>query len=240
MIGIFMKWLIYIVVGIITFLGITQLVECFGVDASNKFAGMFTPLIVAGVTIYLSNRQHNIADDQRAIAEVQARIADSNRKIASENSKIAYNKIRMDLFDKRFEVYEYITDLFDEFANLKMKVNYYVQSKDTIDSRPDSSEYYSNYKLDIQNEKINHENSIKQSYYKMQKIEFLFNRVCADHFQEMLGYMAKSIWSFNSSDPGTHKMDVSDSWRDKCKLASDCYDKLLSEMKPYMDLSAIK
>ncbi|MCP1244187.1 hypothetical protein GOB86_15140 [Acetobacter lambici] len=93
------KWPFYIVAGILIFLIVTQLVECFGADASNKFAGIFTPLIVAAVTIYLSRRQHNIADAQRAVAE-------ESKTIAAANRDIAERKLKLELFDKRYAVYK--------------------------------------------------------------------------------------------------------------------------------------
>lgn len=109
------KWPIYIVAGIFIFLGITQLVECFGADASNKFAGIFTPFIVAAVTIYLSNRQHNIADAQRAVAE-------ESKNIAATNRDIAERKLRLELFEKRFSAYAAIIDFFMECYELSYNV----------------------------------------------------------------------------------------------------------------------
>ena len=116
---VWIKWPVYIVAGIFIFLGITQLVECFGADASNKFAGIFTPFIVAAVTIYLSNRQHNIADAQRAVAEESKNIAAANRDIADR-------KLKLELFDKRYEVYNSVISFYSFSLSLNKRPSEYI------------------------------------------------------------------------------------------------------------------
>ncbi|GBQ66498.1 hypothetical protein AA0474_1137 [Acetobacter lovaniensis NRIC 0474] len=114
------KWPFYIVAGILIFLIVTQLVECFGADASNKFAGIFTPLIVAAVTIYLSRRQHNIADAQRAVAEESKNIAAANRDIADR-------KLRLELFDKRYEIYQTFVEFFVYCHDIPLDIREYLK-----------------------------------------------------------------------------------------------------------------
>ena len=89
----------------------------YGADTSNKVAGIFTPLIVGGVTAYvawnqykLAQRQHELAREQKALTERQANIAEQQAQTAKENKDIANNKLRMDQFEKRYMVYKSILE----------------------------------------------------------------------------------------------------------------------------------
>lgn len=89
----------------------------YGADTSNKVAGIFTPLIVGGVTAYvawnqykLAQRQHELSREQKSLTERQANIAEQQAITARENKEIAHNKLRMEQFDKRYMVYKSVLD----------------------------------------------------------------------------------------------------------------------------------
>lgn len=97
-----------------------------GVDRSNKFAGIFTPLVVSGVTAYFAWNQLNLGKEQKALTERQAEIARQQAVTAQENKEIAANKLRLDLFDKRYEVFSKILKHFSVTFDLSMKLNDYL------------------------------------------------------------------------------------------------------------------
>lgn len=220
---------IYIVVGIFIFLGVTQLVETFGADASNKFAGIFTPLIVAVVTIYLSNRQHNIADAQRAVAEESKNIADAQRAIAKQ-------KIRLDLFDKRYKMYQEIFNLFDDFLHLNSLidefVNYYEDdhSGNIISTKEKMA--------DIEANEIDVHAKMERMKRFLNETEFLFCKEAREQLRDLISIISISLSNISIYTAGL--LDGIDNHRNNLIDVKTSYLELLSILKPYMDLSDIK
>lgn len=221
-----LKWFIYIVAGIFIFLGVTQLVECFGVDAANKFAGMFTPLIVAVVTIYLSNRQHNIADAQRAIAVQQA--------------KTASNKLRLDLFDKRFNVYQNIIEIKAGIDDIVSHIENSLRIKKAI---RDTTKYiftHPDKKLD--EKKLHSQENVKILEANLGKVEFLFNESLRENCTEIIKYCNLFLLSieFQYEDEIFSFYDDPDSLTIYIPKLNEIYKEIRKDIKPYMDLSTIQ
>ncbi|MFT8309161.1 hypothetical protein [Acetobacter malorum] len=233
------KWLFKIVLGIFIFLVITWLVEIYGVDNSNKFASMFTPLIVACVTIYLSNRQHNIADAQRAVAVQQAKIAESNSEISRENKDIALRKLRLELFNKRYAVFQVIKQAY---------VRTYYCNED-ISQEPDTFQIMTSFAVNInKNEIIDHLKSIKTDLIKdiseftlcVNQVEYLFNKETYDKCVEMGEELEEYIKNFETIIKSYEKNLIHNNKYIKI------YNKIQTKytiievlVKPYMSLSEI-
>lgn len=105
----------------------------YGADTSNKVAGIFTPLIVGGVTAYvawnqykLAQRQHELAREQKSLTERQANIAEQQAQTAKENMEVAHNKLRMEQFDKRYEVFGIILKHFSVAFNTSLNISNYL------------------------------------------------------------------------------------------------------------------
>ncbi|MCP1240882.1 hypothetical protein NKW44_14565, partial [Acetobacter lovaniensis] len=130
----FKKWVSehpYLYAGIVCVIAtvcivVACLIGQFGVDRSNKFAGIFTPLVVAGVTAYFAWNQLNLGREQKALTERQAEIARQQAITAKENKEIAANKLRLDLFDKRYEVFSKILKHFSFAFDLSLDINDYL------------------------------------------------------------------------------------------------------------------
>lgn len=140
-----------------------------GADVSNKFAGIFTPLLVAAVTIYLSNRQHNIADAQRAVAE-------ESKNIAATNRDIAERKLKLELFEKRYELYHKFTKTYLEYTKYYEFVKMF-NGKNIYFRDENSKVNYSE-----KNNKLKDELTIiyNDMFTEINKISFLFDEECHD------------------------------------------------------------
>lgn len=233
----FKKWVSehpYLYTGIVCVIAtvcivVACLIGQFGVDRSNKFAGIFTPLIVAVVTIYLSRRQHNIADAQRAVAEESKNIADAQRVIAKQ-------KIRLDLFDKRYSMYQEIFSLFDDFLHLNSLI-YEFENQYT-------DEYCGNHLhaqlllKDIETNKIDvHVKNEKMKRF-LNKVEFLFSEEAKEQLRDLIKTISISLSNISIDTAGL--LDGIDNHRDNLIDVKTSYFELLSILKPYMDLSDIK
>lgn len=73
------------------------MVDCSTLELAKALAGPFVALVAAGGAWYFAHAQVAVAREQRKIAEMQARVADE--------------KMRLELFNKRFEVYAACRDI---------------------------------------------------------------------------------------------------------------------------------
>lgn len=240
------KWPIYIATGILIFLFITQLVECFGADASNKFASMFTPLIVAVVTYVLTTRQHDIADAQREVASQQAGIAASNRDIASANSEIARenkdiaaNKLRMDLFEKRYELYQEFMETFREFSRSNDKVVRIVSASDHGTYIPYNSSFIRNRLDEISGIKQKNNEKAGSLYRNIDKMRFLFNQEASRKCRDMIGNIYLYIDEINVNADDIYTIVKNENYKSHWAHAKSAYDEILFITSEYMDLSRV-
>ena len=155
-----------------------------GVDKANKFAGIFTPLIVALVTIYLSNRQHNIADAQRAVAEESKNIAATNRDIADK-------KMKLELFEKRYELYEAVHSFYFYCSQMnKTALDYFHGRKKPLElwDRFEAGDYekFKEANKAAKEDRENLESQYKEKMTIISKALFLFDRQIYDNFEYVI------------------------------------------------------
>lgn len=84
----------------------------FGIEKTYKLAGMLTPVAVMGVTVYFAWNQLELGRGQKALAQRQA--------------TTAHTKLKLDLFDKRYEAYQNIMEHFIYCYDLPMGINAYL------------------------------------------------------------------------------------------------------------------
>lgn len=221
------------VLGLLSSLGLIYYIVSlsieFGANTSNKVAGIFTPLIVAAVTIYLSGRQHNIADAQRAVAEESKNIADAQREIAKQ-------KIRLDLFDKRYSMYQEIFSLFDDFLHLNSLIDEFENQY--------TDEYCGNHLhaqlllKDIEINKIDvHVKNEKMKRF-LNKVEFLFSEEAKEQLRDLIETISSSLNEINVNSK--HLLHNIDNLMENKFFVVESYRELSFIVNPYMDLSDIK
>lgn len=200
----------------------------YGADTSNKIAGIFTPLLVAVVTIYLSNRQHNIADAQREVAEESKNIAATNRDIADK-------KMKLELFEKRYELYHKFTKMYLEYTK------YY-----------DFAAVFNNNNIDFQdtNTKVNYlekhkklQDNLTTIYNDMlteiNKISFLFDEECHDYCLITIKSIEKMLDSVRILSQNWATILFAPDYMEYDQEISEKFLKAKEILKPYMSLKEI-
>lgn len=119
----------YIYPVILFFFLIVIMVSIFSVDQTNKFMGIFTPLIVGGMTAWVAWNQFQLSKEQKEISKQQA-------DIAKKNKKIAKNKLKLELFEKRYLAFEDFVEYFSSCHDLNLAIDHY------INLSPEESENY--------------------------------------------------------------------------------------------------
>jgi len=71
-------------------------------DILKAFAGPVATIIASSAAVWVTVRFGTI---QAAIAGEQTKIAEAQKEIAKSQRDIAYDKLKFDLFDKRYEIY---------------------------------------------------------------------------------------------------------------------------------------
>lgn len=167
-----------------------------GADTANKFAGIFTPIIVAGVTIYLSNRQHNIADAQRAVAE-------ENKNIAAANRDIADKKMKLELFEKRYEIYNSVVGIYSFALSLnKRPAEYIYGSTMEIDKcfffNIDDKDKFKKALEKAKNDRIELDKQYEEKIISIEKSRFIFGEEVFHKFGEIISKSYKIGRIFNN------------------------------------------
>ena len=91
-------------------------------ELAKAFAGpvatILASLTAVGVTAYFARKQMQIAASQAATAAAQAATAAGQKEIARSQRDIAHDRLKYDLFEKRYEIYlaakkliEYVSDI---------------------------------------------------------------------------------------------------------------------------------
>jgi hypothetical protein len=92
----------------------------------KTFAGPFAIIVASATAAWMTNKFGTI---QAGIAREQAKTAEAQKEISKSQRDIAYDKLKHDLFDKRYEVYSAAKSLIEEIfakspvdeANLEIK-----------------------------------------------------------------------------------------------------------------------
>ena len=225
------KWTIYTALGLFLFLAITQAVETFGIDASNKFTSMFTPLIVAIITYILTTRQHDIADAQREVAVQQASIAAINKDIAS-------NKLRIELFDRRYEIYLKISSTIDLICSNHSKIYSFTNDFLYGQSISESSSFFKNKYQEIMDIKNDNNKNLRELEEYLDRIKFFFNedakKKCAEMISNSYKYLSKIY-----PRAGSEYTIFIDDYDNHYNSAKQSYADLSLIMTKYMDMSKI-
>ncbi len=108
-------------------------------EFATTFAGPIATVVASvtavGVTAYFGRKQLQIAASQATTAASQAATAATQKEIAKSQRDIAYDRLKYDLFQKRYEIYlaaktlieltsklDESKDMFDQRAELKVKL----------------------------------------------------------------------------------------------------------------------
>ncbi|MBB2164013.1 hypothetical protein HLH26_05575 [Gluconacetobacter sp. 1b LMG 1731] len=108
-----MKYPIFVGTFLIFVMIFATFVDTFGIDKVAKFTTIFTSMI-PGIMLFLVARQ-------------QFFIAREQKEIAREQKEIARGKFRLDLFEKRHDVYNVFVDFFAYCHDLSLKVDDYTK-----------------------------------------------------------------------------------------------------------------
>lgn len=118
------RFIIIVEIVILFSLAITFCLYKFGIEKTYKLAGILTPIAVMCVTIYFALNQLNLGKGQKALSQRQA--------------STAHTKLKLDLFDKRYEAYQNIIEHFVYCYDLPMGIMAYLSL-----SKEENEEYYS-------------------------------------------------------------------------------------------------
>lgn len=87
-------------------------------EVSKTFAAPAATVIAAAVAIAVTYRFGKI---QAGIAQSQARTAEAAKEIARSQRDIAFDKLKYDLFDKRYEIYSTARELIEHISGNKFE-----------------------------------------------------------------------------------------------------------------------
>ncbi|WP_406236947.1 hypothetical protein ACF3NX_06450 [Acetobacter orientalis] len=106
------KWTFVILIGVnVAWYLLDQAIKA-GPKISNQVAGIFTPIITAIITGFFAWSQLNLGKEQKALAAQQA--------------KTAHSKLKLDLFDKRYELFKSVLEHFSYGFDLPLDLNEYL------------------------------------------------------------------------------------------------------------------
>jgi hypothetical protein len=80
------------------------------IELARTFAGPVATILAAGTATWITYR---LGRNQVRIAAAQAATAEAQKEIAKSQRDIAYDKLKWDLFEKRYEIYSVAGELID-------------------------------------------------------------------------------------------------------------------------------
>lgn len=258
-----LKYLFYFICAVILFLFITWLIEIFGVDPSNKFAGIFTPLIIGSLTAYvalnqykLAQKQHDLAKEQKALTARQADIAEQQASVARENKEIAHNKLKLELFDKRYAVFEQFIEYFGYYFDLRLDIDYYVKLSPTEEQDYTTARDRPAFIKPIYERALERINEIQENNAKnkqsleivLAKTKFLYDlnihEILFDFSKRTIelgslqyNFLIEELEFYKSNyltDGGQHVSNIQKIEEEKTVLARMLGDKITNEIRPFL------
>lgn len=258
-----LQYLFLILCALYIFSYIVFFVEIFGVKAVNQFSGILTPLVIGLITAYvawsqykLAKKQHELAREQKQLTERQADISEQQARVARENKDIAHNKLKLELFDKRYAVFEQFIEYFGYYFDLRLDINYYVKLSPTEEQDYTTAKDRPAFIKPIYERALERINEIQENNAKnkqsleivLAKTKFLYDlniyRILFDFSKRTidLGYLQynfliEELERYKNNyltDGGQHVSNIQKIEEEKTVLARMLGDKITNEIRPFL------
>ncbi|KXV69793.1 hypothetical protein AD952_14130 [Acetobacter cerevisiae] len=244
------KWE-YIQVIIIFFVVVSLMASIFTVDSTSKFIGIFTPLMVGGMTAWVAWNQFQLSKEQKEISKQQA-------DIAKKNKKIAKNKLKLELFEKRYLAFEDFVEYFSSCHDLDLDISHYInlspeESENYVsmhDRRAFIDPIYQRTLNEIKEIKSRNDESKIKLQVTLTRIIFLFNdnihqillKFSKDIHQygnEVYELLLEELENFKDAAMGNSALittDVTKFIEKRHSLGRRLHDEILKSMEPFLKI----
>ncbi|WP_281855143.1 hypothetical protein [Acetobacter pasteurianus] len=242
---------------------IILIVTVFGVEASNKFSGIVTPLIIGLCTVYvawcqynLAKKQHELAKEQKQLTEKQATISEQQVRVAEENKDIAHNKLKLELFEKRYDLFNQFAEYFSECYAMSLSIDHYIklspkeeEDYTTTTTRSDFIQpIYERAVKEIKRLEEWNEDKKKELEIGLLKVKFLFNMktheilfqfskdthsLAVNQYEFLFREIEKYRNTYVTSGPA-HVSDISEIVAERISLARRLHVEITKEVKPFL------
>jgi hypothetical protein len=183
-------------------------IDAFDVERVNKFITMFGPFTIAYVAYQqykLAQKQLDLSREQRSLTERQADIAGQQAQTAKENKEIADAKLKLEKFEKRYEVFNSVISFYINCAHMDKTPADYFYRKPTDRGRRfflnrsdlDNLQKAMNAALDDRRQL---DNELKKTNAIISKARFLFDESIYYEFLGVLeeGYRIATTYNDNT------------------------------------------